>query len=124
MVLEGIEKVLVVIGKQTVRYNGHEVHNLNELEFVNDEVWANVWQTDCIARISQKDGSVLGWILLPNLRFCFSFAFLMYSLLVSGKGLIAAGHHGIDVLNGIAWDGNDNRLFGKLLQMVALFCFS
>ncbi|KAJ6364450.1 hypothetical protein OIU76_029409 [Salix suchowensis] len=93
-------KTLKVIGKQIVRYNGHEVHYLNELEFVNDEIWANVWQTDCIARISLKDGSVLGWILLPNLR----------------EGLIAAGHNGIDVLNGIAWDDNDNRLFvtGKL----------
>ncbi|KAI5559666.1 hypothetical protein POPTR_017G146200v4 [Populus trichocarpa] len=93
-------QTLKVIGKQIVRYNGHEVHYLNELEFVNDEVWANVWQTDCIARISQRDGSVLGWILLPNLR----------------KGLIEAGYHGIDVLNGIAWDANDNRLFvtGKL----------
>ncbi|KAL9344144.1 hypothetical protein Peur_064575 [Populus x canadensis] len=93
-------QTLKVIGKQVVRYNGHEVHYLNELEFVNDEVWANVWQTDCIARISQRDGSVLGWILLPNLR----------------KGLIEAGYHGIDVLNGIAWDTNDNRLFvtGKL----------
>ncbi|KAL3568618.1 hypothetical protein D5086_031269 [Populus alba] len=93
-------RTLKVIGKQIVRYNGHEVHNLNELEFVNDEVWANVWQTECIARISQRDGSVFGWILLPNLR----------------KGLIEAGYHGIDVLNGIAWDANDNRLFvtGKL----------
>ncbi|KAJ6396609.1 hypothetical protein OIU77_021604 [Salix suchowensis] len=70
-------KTLKVIGKQIVRYNGHEVHYLNELEFVNDEIWANVWQTDCIARISLKDGSVLGWILLPNLR----------------EGLIAAGHN-------------------------------
>uniref|UniRef100_A0A3N7ES46 Glutamine cyclotransferase family protein n=1 Tax=Populus trichocarpa TaxID=3694 RepID=A0A3N7ES46_POPTR len=93
-------QTLKVISKQIVRYNGHEVHYLNELEFVNDEIWANVWQTDCIARISLKDGAVLGWILLPNLR----------------KGLIAAGHNGIDVLNGIAWDDNDNRLFvtGKL----------
>lgn len=30
--------------KHAVTYNGHEVHNLNELEFVNGEVWANVWQ--------------------------------------------------------------------------------
>ncbi|KAF9664207.1 hypothetical protein SADUNF_Sadunf17G0132100 [Salix dunnii] len=32
------------IRKQIVRYNGHKVHCLNEQEFVNDEVWANVWQ--------------------------------------------------------------------------------
>ncbi|XP_059629195.1 glutaminyl-peptide cyclotransferase-like isoform X1 [Cornus florida] len=89
-----------VIGKRTIRYKGHEVHNLNELEYVNGEVWANVWQTDCIARISYKDGAVLGWILLQNLR----------------EGLLMSGKNDIDVLNGIAWDEDKNRLFvtGKL----------
>nr|XP_048326548.1 glutaminyl-peptide cyclotransferase isoform X2 [Ziziphus jujuba var. spinosa] len=89
-----------VINKGIVKFNGREVHNLNELEFINGEIWANVWQTDCIARISPEGGSVLGWILLPNLR----------------KELIAAGNSGIDVLNGIAWDSNNSRIFvtGKL----------
>ncbi|XP_057952707.1 glutaminyl-peptide cyclotransferase [Malania oleifera] len=93
-------RTLKVLRKQIVKYKGHEVHNLNELEFVNGEVLANVWQTDCIARISVKDGGVLGWILLPNLR----------------EGLVAAGENGIDVLNGIAWDVKQKRLFvtGKL----------
>ena len=54
----------------------------------NGEVWANVWQIDCIARISPKDGTLLGWILLQNLR----------------KNLVQSGNNGIDVLNGIAWD--------------------
>ncbi|KAI4351652.1 hypothetical protein L6164_005988 [Bauhinia variegata] len=89
-----------VISKQVVKYNGHEVHNLNELEFINGEVWANVYGVDCIARISPRDGKVVGWILLQNLR----------------AGLEAAGTTGIDVLNGIAWDGKQNRIFvtGKL----------
>ncbi|XP_077245453.1 glutaminyl cyclase [Tasmannia lanceolata] len=93
-------QTLKVIGRAIVTYKGHEVFYLNELEFVNGEVWANVWQTDCIARISPKDGMVLGWILLHKLR----------------QGLISAGHRGIDVLNGIAWDRDKNRLFvtGKL----------
>ncbi|GAV76307.1 Glu_cyclase_2 domain-containing protein, partial [Cephalotus follicularis] len=93
-------QTLKVIVKHTVKYNDREVRNLNELEFVNGEVWANVWQTDCIARISRTNGIVLGWILLPNLR----------------QGLIAAGKTGIDVLNGIAWDDDNRRLFvtGKL----------
>ncbi|KAK2653981.1 hypothetical protein Ddye_013837 [Dipteronia dyeriana] len=88
-----------VIWQHIVKYKGHEIQYLNELEFINGEVWANVWQTDCIARISPKDGMVLGWILLPHLR----------------EGLVAAGN-GIDVLNGIAWDGEKKRLFvtGKL----------
>ena len=33
-----------VIGEHIVKYKGHEVHNLNELEFIDGEVWANVWQ--------------------------------------------------------------------------------
>ncbi|CAM8887841.1 unnamed protein product [Rhodiola kirilowii] len=93
-------KTLKVMKKHIVTYNGHEVHNLNELEFVNGEVWANVWMTDCIARISHSDGKVVGWILLQNLR----------------ENLISSGERGIDVLNGIAWDDVNSRLFvtGKL----------
>lgn len=33
----------VAISKQVVYYKGHEVHNLNELEYINGEVWANVF---------------------------------------------------------------------------------
>ncbi|XP_059445347.1 glutaminyl-peptide cyclotransferase isoform X3 [Corylus avellana] len=60
----------------------------------------NHLKTDCIARVSPEDGTVLGWILLQTLR---------------GK-LVAAGNHGIDVLNGIAWDSEEKRIFvtGKL----------
>ncbi|XP_072994543.1 glutaminyl-peptide cyclotransferase isoform X1 [Typha latifolia] len=91
---------LKVIKRVTVRYNDHEVPFLNELEYVNGEVWANIWQTDCIARISQEDGLVISWILLHGLR----------------QGLLRSGHTAIDVLNGIAWDKEKNRLFvtGKL----------
>jgi len=49
------------------------VHNLNELEWVRGEIWANVWNQDHIARIDPESGIVLGWIdlspLLPNVRF-------------------------------------------------------
>ncbi|KAL5142293.1 Glutaminyl-peptide cyclotransferase [Glycine soja] len=88
------------LSKQVVHYKGHQVHNLNELEYINGEVWANVFMTDCIVRISPSDGNVLGWILLQNLR----------------KELIKAGNNDIDVLNGIAWDGEQKRIFvtGKL----------
>lgn len=88
------------VKKLIVKYKGREVHNLNELEYVNGEVWANVWMTDCIARISGDDGRVLGWIYLPQLR----------------EGLVETGNTGIDVLNGIAFDQETNRLFvtGKL----------
>ncbi|MED6111727.1 hypothetical protein PIB30_055011 [Stylosanthes scabra] len=88
------------ISEHVVYYKDKQVYNLNELEYIDGEIWANVFTTDCIARISPNDGRVLGWILLPNLR----------------KGLIDAGHTDIDVLNGIAWDGQQKRIFvtGKL----------
>ncbi|XP_020598727.1 glutaminyl-peptide cyclotransferase isoform X2 [Phalaenopsis equestris] len=86
------------IKKTTVKFYEHEISLLNELEYVNGEVLANVWQTDCIARISPDNGSVLGWILLHELR----------------RNLLKSGHMGVDVLNGIAWDEENKRLFGKL----------
>lgn len=62
------------------------------------ELWANVWQTDKIARISPADGRVLGWI--------------------DASGLLKAGEvkNPDAVLNGIAYDSRHNRLFvtGKL----------
>ncbi|KAI3508328.1 hypothetical protein L1887_23334 [Cichorium endivia] len=87
-------QTMKVITELVVKYKGYEVHNLNELEYINNEIWANIWQSDCIARISPVDGTVSGWILLPELR----------------EGLQAAGNR-IDVLNGIAWDDEKKRIF-------------
>ncbi|KAK8660046.1 hypothetical protein V6N13_050982 [Hibiscus sabdariffa] len=93
-------QTLKVRREHVIKFNGQKVHNLNELEYIEGEVWANVWQTDCIVRISPDSGKIVGWILLPSLR----------------EGLLAAGYSGIDVLNGIAWDSHKNRIFvtGKL----------
>jgi glutamine cyclotransferase len=76
---------------------GIPVRDLNELEWVNGEIYANVWQTDFVARISPSSGRVLGWIDLSGL-------------------LSPAEERGTDVLNGIAYDPARNRLFvtGKL----------
>ncbi|XP_071728937.1 glutaminyl-peptide cyclotransferase-like [Rutidosis leptorrhynchoides] len=92
-------QTMEVIAEKVVTYKEHEVLNLNELEYINNEIWANIWQSDCIAKISPTDGTVTGWILLQKLR----------------MGLIAAGYQ-IDVLNGIAWDADEKRIFvtGKL----------
>ncbi|EER89032.1 hypothetical protein BDA96_10G002500 [Sorghum bicolor] len=93
-------KSLEVMKVVTVKYHGDEVPYLNELEYVDGEVWANVWQTDCIARVSPEDGLVVGWIFLHELR----------------RQLWNSGNTNIDVLNGIAWDERNHRLFvtGKL----------
>ena len=72
-------------GRITVRDAAGPVEHLNELEYVKGEIFANVWQTDRIARISPKDGRVTGWIDLSGL-------------------LPAAERAGADVLNGIAYD--------------------
>ncbi|XP_030940289.1 glutaminyl-peptide cyclotransferase-like [Quercus lobata] len=52
-------------------------------------------RTDYNARISPKDGTLLGWVLLQNLR----------------ENLLQAGNNGIDVLNGIAWNSATKRIF-------------
>jgi glutamine cyclotransferase len=84
-------------GRMTVRDGGKPVPNLNELEFVKGEIYANVWQTERLARISPKTGQVLGWVDLTGL-------------------LDARDRAGVDVLNGIAYDAAGDRLFvtGKL----------
>lgn len=93
-------KSLEVTKTVTVKYQDSEIPYLNELEYINGEVWANVWQTDCIARVSHEDGLVVSWIFLHELR----------------RQLSRSGNMDIDVLNGIAWDEEKQRLFvtGKL----------
>jgi glutamine cyclotransferase len=73
---------------------GAPVVRLNELEWVDGEVWANVWQTDRIARIDPASGRLLGWIDLTGLL----------------SEADRAGQ-GVDVLNGIAYDAATGRLF-------------
>jgi len=77
---------------------GKPVTELNELEFIRGEIWANVWQTDRIARISPADGRVLGWIDLSG-------------ILPKSERTNADA-----VLNGIAYDAATDRIFvtGKL----------
>jgi glutaminyl-peptide cyclotransferase len=81
-----------------VRDHGKPVIELNELEYIRGQIYANVWHTDRIARIAPATGKVLGWIDL--------------------SGLLPAGEKSSPeaVLNGIAWDAAHDRLFvtGKL----------
>ena len=82
----------------TVRDRGVPVTQLNELEFIHGEIYANIWHSDRIARISPATGNVLGWIDLSGL-------------------LPKEERSGPEaVLNGIAYDAVRDRLFvtGKL----------
>jgi len=74
--------------------DGQPVARLNELEWVEGEVWANVWQTDLIARIDPASGRLLGWIDLTG-------------LLPDEDRAVQR----VDVLNGIAYDAATGRLF-------------
>ena len=81
-----------------VRDGGKPVDQLNELEIVEGEIYANVWHSDRIARISPRTGHVVGWIDLTGLLGPF------YQREAEA------------VLNGIAYDSRGKRLFvtGKL----------
>ena len=77
-----------------VTAQGKPVDQLNELEWVEGEIYANVWQTDRIARIDPQSGNVVGWIDL--------------------KGLLPMKDfmpNHTDVLNGIAYDPATKRLW-------------
>lgn len=85
-----------------VRDSAGAVTRLNELEYINGEIYANVWLTDNIVRVNPQSGEVTGWINLA--------------------GLLDSAHYdeGADVLNGIAYDSAGDRLFvtGKLWPKV------
>jgi glutamine cyclotransferase len=91
-------ETLEEIGQIDVHDNDGPVIRLNELEYIRGEIYANVWQTDRIARIDPGTGQVTGWIELA--------------------GLLSPEDRSqpVDVLNGIAYDAEHDRLFvtGKL----------
>jgi len=84
-----------------VTASGAPLRNLNELEFVKGEIFANIWQTDYVARISPSTGRVTAYVDLRGL-------------------LTQSERSGTDVLNGIAYDEAHDRLFvtGKLWPKV------
>jgi glutaminyl-peptide cyclotransferase len=90
-------QTFAVAGQIPVVDGDTPVRDLNELEFIDGQVYANVWLTDRIAIIAPATGRVTGWINLA--------------------GLLARGSvSGDAVLNGIAYDASRKRLFvtGKL----------
>jgi glutaminyl-peptide cyclotransferase len=85
---------LAPTGRLQVTFEGTPVRNVNELEWVKGEIYANVWETNWILRIDPKTGEVVG--------------------LIDLAGLLSPAEHtsGPDsVLNGIAYDAQRDRLF-------------
>jgi len=82
------------ISRVEVSAQGRPIRNLNELEWVEGEIFANIWETDTIARIDPTSGQVKGWI--------------------DASGLLSTADRQsrrVDVLNGIAYDAKGKRLF-------------
>ncbi len=86
-------ETLDVVRRVQVRTAQGFVDKLNELEYVDGEIYANIWYSDRIARISPKTGDVLGWIDL--------------SQLYPARQRPSREH----VLNGIAYDAKTKQLF-------------
>lgn len=57
-----------VMRKITVHGNRENISYVNELEYIDNKIYANVWQTDLIAVISPQDGKILGWLDLHSLN--------------------------------------------------------
>lgn len=83
---------LQVIANLSVRDERGPVYRINELEYIEGEIWANIYQTTCIARIDPQTGQVVGWIDITGLN-------------------DPVNHPGAEVPNGIAYDADDKRIF-------------
>lgn len=86
----------VVVGSIRVKDDGHPITMLNELEIVGNTLYANIWQTDLIAVVDLPSGNVLRYL---------DFSAKTASL--------RKQHPGMDVLNGIAYDGKNLWVTGK-----------
>lgn len=90
------------LGRLRVRDGDDAIRNINELEYVDGAIYANVWQEERIARIDPKTGVVTAWIDMSNL------------LTATERS------RGVDVLNGIAHDPRTGHFLitGKLWPWV------
>jgi glutamine cyclotransferase len=89
-----------IIRTLQVSENGSPLDQINELEYIDGYIWANIWQTKKIAVINPSNGFITGWIDLSSL-----YDYLQYNDFP-------------DVLNGIVYDPQGKRIFvtGKLWQ--------
>jgi glutamine cyclotransferase len=95
-------KTFEEIGHIDVHDANRPITRLNELEYIRGEIYANIWMTDQIVMISPQTGQVTGWIDLTGL-------------------LPPAERAGADVLNGIAYLPQNDRLFVTGKQWPKLF---
>lgn len=88
----------------SIKYNNKNIININELEWIDDKIWANIWQTNVIVIINPENGQIEKQINfdLP---------------------LRQDYHKNQDVLNGIAYDNINNKLYitGKLFNKIYIY---
>lgn len=77
----------------SVTDGGTPILNLNELEYIDGSIWANVWRTNLIAQIDAETGNIIGWLDLSAL-----------------DAEVTATNPNVDVLNGIAWNPDTGNL--------------
>jgi len=92
-----------VVKTLTVNYNNAPLNSLNELEYVDGFIYANIWQTELIVKIDASSGEVLGFLDLTALS--------RQAKLLNAK---------VDLLNGIAWHASTKSLLvtGKYWPMI------
>ena len=83
-----------VVRRIDVHDGGQAIDKLNELEYIDGEIWANIWYSDRIARIDPDTGAIVAWLDASTLR--------------TALGDAASG---ANVLNGIAWDPDQGRIY-------------
>jgi len=90
------QTTLKVKETMTITWEGRPVKWVNELEWIDGEIWGNIWQTECIARIDPNTAEIKSWILMEGL---------------TTMTRVANQWPRMDVLNGIAWDARKRRIF-------------
>ena len=98
-----VQELQITDGNKPVKW-------VNELEWVDGLIYANVYTTECIAQIDPNTGTIVGWMVLDGLK-----AHMMDSI-PENQRFAGDEERMPDVLNGIAWDTKNSRLFvtGKL----------
>jgi len=91
------------VRKIDVTLNGSPLRRLNELEYINGEIWSNVWQTDQIVRIDPTSGKVTSYLDMAGIL----------------TRQYRTGNE--DVLNGIAYDPQQKRIFISGKQWPRIF---
>ncbi len=83
-----------VVRQISVRDGANAIANINELEYIDGVIWANIWRTNLVARIDPETGAVIDWLDLTSLQ-----------------EQVAATGARIDVLNGIAWNPDSGTVY-------------